>query len=171
LVVSLATLSLSGCFGGFPLTHAVYKGNRNVYGSVDGDNTQRKMAQSAVMWLFIPIYAGAAVGDIVVFNLIEFWTGSQTDISYNQETDGTKVALSPSADGREVTLTLSRDDKIVTQKRFVKVSDTVFEVRDPYGQLDGKVIRGQDGSLSLTNSEGVVVQNISTQEVAALGQM
>jgi len=171
LVVALATLSLSGCFGRFPLTRAVYNGNRNVYGSVEGDNTQRKLAQSVVMWLFIPIYAGASIGDMVVFNLIEFWTGSRTDISYNQETDGTKVALSPSEDGREVTLTLSRDDKIVAQKHFVKVSDTEFEVRNPYGQLDGKVIRGQDGSLSLTNSEGVVVQNISTQEVAVLGQM
>lgn len=96
LLVTLAPLTLSGCFGNFPMTRAVYNGNRNVYGSVEGDNTQRKIAQSAVMWVFIPIYAGAGIGDMVVFNMIEFWTGSKTDLAYSPEANGTKVALVPS---------------------------------------------------------------------------
>src|SRR5690242_401138 len=120
LLVTLAPLTLSGCFGHFPLTRAVYNGNRNVYGSVEGDNTQRKMAQSAVMWVFIPVYAGAGIGDMVVFNLIEFWTGSKTDLAVNHEANGTKVALTPTKDGREVTLSLSQQ---------------------------GRIARGQDGSL------------------------
>jgi hypothetical protein len=91
-LLAMAPLALSGCFGGFPMTKAVYHGNRNVYSSVEGDRTQRKLAQSVVMWVFIPVYAGAAVGDMVVFNLIEFWTGSRTDVSYNHEENGTNVA-------------------------------------------------------------------------------
>ena len=170
VLLSCATLATS-CFGRFPMTRAVYNGNRNVYGSVGGDNTQRKMAQSVVMWLFIPVYAGAAVGDMVVFNLIEFWTGSRTDVSYNHEANGTKVALTPSEDGREVTLTVLQQDQIVTQEHFVKISDREFEVRDPAGQLDGKITRDQDGSLRLTDAKGAVIQNISMRELAALGEI
>jgi len=139
-------------------------------GSVEGDNTQRKLAQSAVMWVFIPVYAGAAIGDMVVFNLIEFWTGSRTEVSYNHEANGTKVALTPSkgqaggyADG--VASGQDRDPGAVRQ-----VSDREFEVRNPEGRLDGKITRGQDGSLCLTDSTGVVIQNISTRELAALGK-
>ncbi|HNY28162.1 MAG TPA: DUF3332 family protein [Candidatus Sumerlaeota bacterium] len=164
-------LSLGGCFGRFPLTRAVYNGNRNIYDSVEGSSMQRKLAQSVVMWLFIPVYAGTSIGDVVVFNLIEFWTGSQTNLSYNQEKDGTRVALSPSADGREVTLTLSRDTRIVAQKHFVRISETEYEIRNPYGQIEGRVIRGQDGSLSLTDAEGRVFQNVSAQELATLGEI
>lgn len=169
LVVTLAMLSLNGCFGRFPLTRAVHNGNRNVYDSVEGDNTQRKLAQSVVMWLLSPIYVGTIIGDVAVFNLIEFWTGSQTSISYNQESDGTRVALSSSADGQTVTLTVSREGEVVTQRAFVKVSDRKFEVLDPYGRLDGQVIRGEDGSVSLMNAEGHVTRTISPQELAVLG--
>ena len=96
-LLSCAPLAL-GCFGSFPMTKAVYHGNRNVYGSVEGDRTQRKLAQSVVMWVFIPVYAVASAGDMVAFNLIEFWTGARTDVAYNQAADGTKVALSLSKD-------------------------------------------------------------------------
>ncbi len=95
-ILSLVPLAM-GCFGHFPMTSAVYQGNRNVYGSVEGDNTQRKMAQSAVMWVFLPIYAGAAIGDMAVFNLIEFWTGSQTNVSQNQNANEPARELASSA--------------------------------------------------------------------------
>jgi len=95
LLLACAPMATS-CFGRFPLTRAVYKGNRNVYGSVEGDNTQRKLAQSAVLWVFVPIYAGAAVGDMVVFNLIEFWTGSQTEVANSPAENGPRATLAGS---------------------------------------------------------------------------
>ena len=101
LLAALAPLALNGCFGHFPMTRAVYQGNHNVYSSVEGDRTQRKLAQSAVMWVFIPVYAGAAIGDMVVFNMIEFWTGTQTDLSLNHEAKATKVAMTPAQDRPE----------------------------------------------------------------------
>lgn len=171
LLVALAPLALGGCFGGFPMTKAVYHGNRNVYSSVEGDRTQRKLAQSGVMWLFIPVYAGAAVGDMVVFNLIEFWTGTQTDLAYNHEASGTKVVLVPSKGGQEVALTVSQQGQIVTQAKIVQISDQEFEVRNAEGLLDGKITRRQDGSLCLTDPKGTVIQDLSAQELAALGKI
>ena len=145
-LLAMAPLALSGCFGGFPMSKAVFHGNRNVYSSVEGDRTQRKMAQSVVMWVFIPVYAGAAVGDMVVFNLIEFWTGTRTEVSYNQEANGTKVAVAPSKDGREAVLTISRDGKLLTEQHVTKVSANVFELRDASGTLAGTIQKAPRGT-------------------------
>ena len=147
LMAIMAPLTLSGCFGHFPLTNAVYHGNRNVYSSVEGDNTQRKLAQSAVMWVFIPVYAGAAIGDMVVFNLIEFWTGAQTDVSYNYEANGTKVVVASAKEGREAVLRVSRNGTLLTEQHVTKISANVFEVRDASGTLAGTIQKSPAGNI------------------------
>jgi hypothetical protein len=65
----LVTSSLTGCFGSFGLTKKIYNANKNIGG---------KVAQTLVMYLFyiIPVYAVASFIDLVLFNLIEFWSGS-----------------------------------------------------------------------------------------------
>jgi hypothetical protein len=65
----LITSSLTGCFGSFGLTKKIYNVNKSVGG---------KVAQTLVMYLFyfIPVYAVASFIDLVLFNLIEFWSGS-----------------------------------------------------------------------------------------------
>ncbi len=65
----LITSSLTGCFGSFGLTKKVYNANKNVGG---------KFVQTLVMYLFyiIPVYAVASFVDLVLFNLIEFWSGT-----------------------------------------------------------------------------------------------
>lgn len=65
----LVTSSLSGCFGSFGLTKKIYNANKNVGG---------KFVQTLVMYVFmiIPVYGIASFLDIVLFNLIEFWSGS-----------------------------------------------------------------------------------------------
>lgn len=168
LLVTMAPLALSGCFGYFPMTKAVYHGNRNVYSSVEGDNTQRKLAQSVVMWVFIPIYAGAAVGDMVVFNLIEFWTGARTDVSYNHEANGTKVALTPSREGREAVLTVSRNGRLLTEQHVVKVGANDFEMRDASGTLTGTIHRTTAGGIQWADAQGGIIRTLTARDLAAL---
>ena len=69
LIVSLLMVSLSGCFGSFSLTRKVYDLNKSV-----GD----KFVQSLVMWvlMIIPVYGFASFVDVVILNLIEFWSGA-----------------------------------------------------------------------------------------------
>lgn len=69
LVSALLLISLSGCFGNFALTRKAYQFNESV-----GD----KWVQQIVFWLmnFVPVYNAAATLDLVLFNTIEFWTGS-----------------------------------------------------------------------------------------------
>jgi hypothetical protein len=65
----LITSSLTGCFGSFGLTKKIYNANKSVGG---------KFVQTLVMYVFmiIPVYGIASFLDIVLFNLIEFWSGS-----------------------------------------------------------------------------------------------
>ena len=71
----LFVLAVSGCYGGFYLTKALYKFNGEV--KVSEDHTANRVAQSGVMILLviIPVYQLAALADAVIINSIEFWTG------------------------------------------------------------------------------------------------
>jgi len=66
----LAAPMLSGCYGTFALTKAVYKFN----GATDS-----KALQTGAFWLFLvlPVYNFAVLGDVLVLNVIEFWTGAR----------------------------------------------------------------------------------------------
>lgn len=65
----LVSTSLTACFGSFGLTKKIYNANKSVGG---------KVIQTLVMYVFIiiPVYGIASFLDIVIFNLIEFWSGS-----------------------------------------------------------------------------------------------
>jgi hypothetical protein len=58
-----------GCFGKFALTRMIYEWN---------DSLGNNFLKSLVMWvlIIIPVYAIAGFVDIVLLNLIEFWSGS-----------------------------------------------------------------------------------------------
>jgi hypothetical protein len=66
--MSLALLSLQGCYGKMALTKKVYAVNGEV---------NDKFVRSLVTWVFIivPVYGVSALADFVLFNTIEFWTG------------------------------------------------------------------------------------------------
>lgn len=159
LVVVATAALLQGCFGSFSLTRTIYHANNNVYASVPGDATQRKIAQSAVMWLFIPVYAGAGIADAAVFNVIEFWTGNRTEISQLQQNIGkTTVALEPSVDGREAVMTVTQDGRVISQDRLVKISETALEVRDMKGHVRGVIVKGEDGHMRFHDLKGHILE-------------
>ncbi|MFW6106980.1 MAG: hypothetical protein ACOC8H_02360 [bacterium] len=69
-------------------------------------------------------------------------------------------------EGIYAALTVSRDGQVLTQERFIRVSDTVFEVRDADGKLNGKVIRADDGDILLADAEGEVLGTLSAESIA-----
>lgn len=68
LVVALA-VGCAGCFGSFNLTRKLYSWNDGV--------SKDKWIKEAVFLVLIwaPIYSLAGLGDAVIFNTIEFWSG------------------------------------------------------------------------------------------------
>jgi len=95
--LGLSTVSLQGCYGSFGLTKKVYKFN----GSLGN-----KWINS--LFTFIlggPSYFISGTLDVLVFNLIEFWTGSSPVAAASSTmdknyADGTRVHAERLPDGR-----------------------------------------------------------------------
>lgn len=74
IAMASTLIATTGCFGNFALTRKVYAWND----SLAGDDIQGKLVKSLIMWglNIIPVYPISAFADMIIFNLIEFWTGS-----------------------------------------------------------------------------------------------
>ncbi|MBW7857663.1 MAG: DUF3332 family protein [Leptonema sp. (in: Bacteria)] len=91
LVALTVVLSMSQCFGGFGVTRALYTLNKSVM-----SNDQAfagKFVRSIVMILMVVcfIYAIGAVLDVLVSNLVEFWTGKP--LIANTDNSDSKVSF------------------------------------------------------------------------------
>lgn len=77
LCMGSIVITQTGCFGEFALTRKVYDWNDGL-----SDN---KFVKSLVFWglNIIPVYGVAGFLDVIIFNLIEFWSGSNP-ISMNE---------------------------------------------------------------------------------------
>jgi len=161
LLVAMAPWML-GCFGSFPLTHAMYKFN--------GAVTKSDLIHTVVFWVFVilPVYSIAVIGDAVIFNLVEFWGGEALDISSTTDANGVTTTLAPAANGRDAVLTFSRDGKVVGEERFIRAADNTFEVRGTDGTLHGKVLRTDSGDILLTDAHGKTVGKLTAESLAAL---
>ena len=89
LIMALLSVSFFGCYGNFAATRKLYSFN----GSFNN-----KYVNSVLMYVMLtalPVYEIAAAADILVFNTVEFWTGSNPMamgpndevIKYAQEND------------------------------------------------------------------------------------
>ena len=68
--VALVALGLlvSGCYGPFNLTRRLYQWNSQV-----GDKWEKELV--FLLLVALPVYELTALGDAIVFNSMEFWTG------------------------------------------------------------------------------------------------
>jgi len=160
-LVAGASPFLFGCFGQFPLTRTVYRVN---------DGIPTGILRNVVFWVFciLPVYSGAALVDTVVLNVLEFWFGLKIDASSTTDEDGRTVVLEPSEDGREALLTILKDGVVIDRVRFVRVSETVCEVRDADGNLSGKAVRTPQGELQLIDAQGRFVGAVTAEDLVGL---
>ena len=160
-LVAVMSPFLFGCFGQFPLTRTVYRIN---------DGVPTGILKNLVFWVFaiLPVYSGAALVDTLILNVLEFWFGLKINVSSVTDEEGRTIVLEPSEDGREALLTISKDGEVLEQVRFVRVSDTVCEVRDAEGNLSGKAVRTPEGELQLIDAQGRFVGTITPEDMAQL---
>jgi hypothetical protein len=100
-VLSLSVIS-AGCFGKFQLTRMIYDLNKSV---------EDKYVRSAVTWGFviIPVYGFSAFLDVVVFNVVEFWTGENPMTVTKVHREGADtVAMTLFREGKGTVATLDR---------------------------------------------------------------
>jgi len=160
LLVAIAPV-LTGCYGNFQATKAIYKWN--------GEVSDEKVVRSVVMWglLILPVYYIGGLADVFVLNPLEYWKGAKIELGSGTDAKSTTVALEPSANGRETVMTVSRDGAVLAKSTLVRTSDSEFEVRDTEGRLAGKMLRAPDGSLRLTDASGLTLRTITATELAS----
>jgi len=147
--------ALGGCYGRFPLTKAVYHFN--------GDVTDDELLQSLLFWLFIilPVYNLAMLGDAIIFNLIEFWTGETLDISAVDRQGDVTVTLAPAATEGQAWLTVTRDGEPPVRTRLVRTEVGTIEARSEEGALTGRLMMADDGSILLADAEGKIMRRVA----------
>ncbi len=116
-----ASFTLSGCYGSYALFHKVHKFNGEI---------GNKWLNSVVHFIanVIPVYSIVFFCDILIFNTIEFWTGSnvlasgdtyqETDANGNQisavkNADGSLSVNLVDANGNKADFTLERDAEVI----------------------------------------------------------
>jgi hypothetical protein len=130
LVVSaLTAAATTGCFGKFAATKKLHDWNAS-FGS--------KFVATLIFWLFLilPVYELFALGDALIFNLIEFWSGSNP------------LATVTHPDGSTTTLARVGTDtvRVVRHVEGQVVADVDLVVA---GESAG-LTRGRDGTVLAT---------------------
>lgn len=148
-----------GCYGRFPMTHALY----NLNGGIENG-----VLRNVAFWLLVifPVYWFAQVGDAIIFNLIEFWTGAGVDLSAVSTQGDTTVTLQSSEDRSELVMTISKAGEADVTSRFVRLRDGRYEMRDEQDNVLGKIVRTPRGDLNLTDADGKTLRTIGAAELA-----
>lgn len=141
----------TGCYGTFPLTRAVYQ--------VNGEVTDQPFVHSVVMWVFaiLPVYGIATFVDVVGFNLVEFFTGQQYDVSLGNDSEGRhiRVVVAPVVNEPDtIELTLHADDQASAPVLVTRRDDNLLVLRDETGRVALVMQRMQDGSVSYRDGLG-----------------
>lgn len=155
LVAAVGALS-AGCFGKFQLTRKLYDINQSI---------DEKYVRSAATWILVivPVYGFAALLDLIVFNVIEFWTGE------NPVAEAKVTKVYAQGNGRTV-LSLSRDGSatvaVIERYEGESLVSTLRVRDDGRGKVaavetaaGGKVrevsaVAASDGSVDVTVSTG-----------------
>jgi len=136
-------VSLSGCYGSFNLVRKVHHFN--------GDVSENQWVQELVFLglVFIPVYGLASLGDAIIVNSIEFWSG-ENPVSVGGSSDGDSASRVLQADDAEVAMTLRADGKI-------------HVVVDEQGAITEFLLeKSADGVRALT-LDGAVLEHVTTE--------
>jgi hypothetical protein len=172
MCVALFSVQMSGCFGKFALTRAMWDFNKNVSGN--------KFIQWAVflVMIVVPVYEIGALVDALVINSLEFWTGSNPVGSAETADSQTRVVRLDSGD----TLRLSREpgshvmkvelerEGQATLVRYFEPLEDGMAVRDDAGAVLLQAREQLDGAVTVTDATGATLALHSPEDVAKLRQ-
>lgn len=171
IMVSLMLISifLSGnCFGNFSLVKKIYEVNSGLTLGQSGKIGGVFKSIFMIVFLMIPVYGISAFIDVILFNVIEFWTDKNPLAENNkvQEIYSDKsTVITKKISGNRMDLTIKNNDKVETivlfrdkpQKFFVERNSKLEEI---------KIESVEFGSLTIfsaNTSNGVKNQIIPTQ--------
>ncbi len=163
LVASMCTASF-GCYGSFNLVKKVYKFNGTV-----GDKWVNELV--FLVMNVVPVYGVSVFIDAVVLNTIEFWSGTNPVMA-----EGAQPSTMKGDDGSTITFN-SRDKVMEITRTIPGKGEIVYRVTRENGQsvvedkdnnILARCVAGDDGSMTLLDAKGQVLQTYSKTQVEAL---
>jgi hypothetical protein len=168
MCVALFSVQMSGCFGKFALTRAMWEFNKNVSGN--------KFIQWLVflVMIVVPVYGIGTLVDALVINSIEFWTGSNpVGSAATADTQTRVVRLGPGdtlrlsrEPGSEVMKVELEREGQPTMVRYFEPLEDGMAVRDDAGAVLLQAREQQDGGVKVTDAAGATMAVHSPADVA-----
>jgi hypothetical protein len=164
IAVLLVGALLAGCTGSFRMTRNVYDFHRGM------DNKWMDELMFMVV-AYLPVYALAILGDVLLFNMLEFWTNENpldvknTDgaIKVAREKDCKAVMRYNAHDGT-VRVDAYRSLESVHSFVIARTSDCVM-IKNVKGDVIYSSSRDAQGGVSVYDSEGKLVKYFPADEV------
>ncbi|MBX3723839.1 MAG: DUF3332 family protein [Turneriella sp.] len=157
LISLVSILGTMNCNGGFVATRKIYNWNQGL---------GNKWVQSIVMWVMIviPVYPIVlVVGDFLILNTLEFWTGSNPMAMKPGESETQLVHK----DGKEYEITARQNQFEIREVANGKVGDPVYLTFKPeesawYAQTKGKSTKisemTETGKVKFFHPDGRVIE-------------
>lgn len=144
VLATTLSVSLSGCYGTFPLVRKAYAFNKSV--------SPNKFVQEGVFLVMtiLPVYGIAAMADALVLNSIEFWTGKNpvASTTHTETIDGVTAESKILPDGSlQLTVTDASGKQATTL--LTREADGV-SARTADGEFLGKVAEASTGTVLIT---------------------
>lgn len=173
IVVGLVAASVvaSGCFGPFNLTRRLYKWNAEV-----GDKWEKELV--FLLLNVIPVYSAAALGDAIVLNSMEFWTGKNpVDPPAMKKSEGpamrrivrgseeARLIRIDGEQGRHMTVEFLRNGIPSRTLRFEHRTGEPTVATDADGHVIMSAQTLEDGRIVLTDASGRQIAVYSSQDM------
>ena len=121
LIISLLILSVfltGNCFGKFSLVRKIYDINADITFGQQGKLGGIIKSIFMIIFLFLPVYGISAFVDIILFNLIEFWT-DKNPLAINEKANEELVSnngtsITKKINGNRMDLIVKNNEKIET---------------------------------------------------------
>lgn len=155
LILLLTPVLFAGCYGHFPLVRTLYKAN----GSIElGGPKVSGFFQSILTLLmaYFQIYTIGGILDLIVFNLIEFWTGRPV-FTVHTNPDGSTLAME-SVDKNTLKISLEKDGKTGTYYLRKDRPGEIYTIRNGQWVLVETITMdaGELQAISLTENAEVL---------------
>lgn len=166
LALALMCVSATSCYGPFKLTKKLHRWNGEV---------ENKWAREGLflVLVIVPVYPFAALGDAIIFNSIEFWSGenpidnARNDSGEKKLSQGTvRVILSGSRQSGTLQLTAMDGDALIRTLRIVPGPRGTL-LKDSRDRTLLACETSADGGVTLTNAGGEKLGTYSAEEADA----
>ena len=162
LVISMFALTNVACFGKFELTRKIYKFNEGI--------SSDRFVRTLMMWVLwlIPVYEIGGFLDLLIFNLIELFSGSNPLAMLNDHTvmvaNGTNKALISRADN-QIKIDFYEHDTFTGSTRVTMDEKGVVRAAGKLGSEGDFNAIYQNGALTINDKNGT--ETLSSSQVQA----